>query len=93
MPRFPKDSGKFALAHIMPEIAPYAANPYIPEVISMNDSATTSNHAAHVARRRDPCPKGDPDAPRADQRDTTQRGEHGPRGRDALTIRPRLVWE
>ena len=51
----------------------------------MNHSATTSAHAAHVARRRDPCPKGDPDAPRADQRDTTQGGEHGPRGRGALS--------
>ena len=46
----------------------------------MNHSTTTSTHAAHVARRRDPCPKGDPDAPCSDLRDTTQRGEHGQRG-------------
>ena len=46
----------------------------------MNHSTSTSTHAAHVARRRNPCPSGDPDAPSADHRDTTQRVEHGPRG-------------
>ena len=33
----------------MPEIAPCAAHPHIPEVNPMNHSATTSTHAAHVA--------------------------------------------
>ncbi len=58
----------------------------------MNDSATIFTHATHVARRRDPYPKGDPDASRADQRDTTQGGEHGPRGRDALRCLPAVTY-
>ncbi len=62
MPRFPKDSSKFALAHIRP----------IPEVITMKSSPTNAAHAAHVAPSRERAQDGDTEAPRPKERDTVQ---------------------